>query len=48
MTTEQLVCFHKNEFDEMLCKLDYKQNPTNKTQRCLDKNTLIYARNMYL
>jgi len=35
ITTEQLVPFHKNEFDEMLCKLDsakfsraFQQNPT--------------------
>jgi len=35
ITTEQLVRFHKIEFDEMLCKLDFakyarafQQNPT--------------------
>jgi len=35
MTTDQLVRFHKKEFDEMLCKLDsskfarsFEQNPT--------------------
>jgi len=35
ITTEQLVRFHKNEFDEMMCKLgsseyarSFEQNPT--------------------
>jgi len=35
ITTEQLVRFHKNKFDQRLCKLDssefarsFKQNPT--------------------
>jgi len=27
ITAVQLVCFHKNEFDEMLCKLDSTENP---------------------
>jgi len=27
ITTNQLVLFHKKEFDEMLCKLDSAENP---------------------